>query len=262
MKVFILCGGSGTRLDELGKIIAKPMVRVGNKPLLIHIIENFCIQGFKEFVLCTGHKHKTIENYFLVEKKKYSKINKSKSNQLTVRYDDKKIRFNCEIIFTGHYNGTGGRVKIAYKKLKLKDDIIMTYGDGLSNVNINKLVNFHYKNNAMVTLTAVRPKVRYGVLKIQNNKVVYFDNSNQKKVDVYINGGFFVISKRTINYIQNKNIYWEQQPLEKILKKKKIYAYKHHGYWQSLETLKDQNDLNKQFKQKKILWKYNENRKT
>ncbi len=136
----------------------------------------------------------------------------------------------------------------------MKSDFIMTYGDGLSNVNIKKLVNFHYKNKSKVTLTAVRPKQRYGVLKMQKNKVKFFDNS-KKKSDVYINGGFFVISKEGIKKIRNKNIYWEKEPLSFYLKKKKLYAFKHEGFWKSLDTLKDKNDFNEMINKKIMPWK-------
>lgn len=130
----------------------------------------------------------------------------------------------------------------------------MTYGDGLSNVNINKLIKFHYKNKAKITLTAVRPKQRYGVLKLKNNFVKYFDNSN-KKIDVFINGGFFVISKDCLKKIKNSSIYWEKEPMSYFLKKRKLFAFKHHGFWKSLDTLKDKNEFQEIINSKKIPWK-------
>lgn len=190
MKTFILCGGYGTRLDNLGRIIAKPMAQIGKEPILMHIIKNFFMQGFNDFVLCTGHKHSTINNYFINKNFKYIKVFSKTKKNLFFQYSKKNISFKCNIVFTGINNGTGGRISIAYKKLKLKEDIMMTYGDGLSDVNINKLLNFHNKNKALVTLTAVKPKIRYGFLKIKNQKIKYLDNTNQKKTNVYINGGF------------------------------------------------------------------------
>jgi glucose-1-phosphate cytidylyltransferase len=154
------------------------------------------------------------------------------------------------LIYTGLKTGTGGRIKKAYKKLKLDEDIMMTYGDGLSNVSIKKLINFHYKNNAKVTLTAVKPKERYGILKIKNNKITYFNNEN-KKTDTYVNGGFFVIDKSSINKINNNSTYWEQGPLSFFAKKKQLLAFKHEGFWKSLDTLKDKNDFNNLYKNKK-----------
>jgi glucose-1-phosphate cytidylyltransferase len=258
MKTFILCGGYGTRLDSLGRIIAKPMAHVGKEPILMHIIKNFCIQGFNDFVLCTGHKYLSINNFFLKNKKKNIKILYKSKKNIKFEYSNKEIFFKCNIVFTGKNNGTGGRIKIAYNKLRLNEDIIMTYGDGLSNVNINKLLKFHKHNKSLVTLTAVRPKIRYGFIKIKNKKINYFDNSNQKNSNVYINGGFFIIAKSIIKSIKDKNTYWENEPLEKLIKKKRLFAYKHKGYWQSLDTLKDLNDLNNQIKNNNILWKFNE----
>ena len=253
MKVFILCGGFGTRLDYEGKIKAKPMVMIGNKPILLHIVENFCKQGFDNFVFCLGFKSESITNFFLKKNKKKIKIIKNKKNIKVFKYKDRKFKFTVNLVFTGISTGTGGRILKAYKILKLDEDIIMTYGDGLSNVNIKKLVNFHYKNNSNVTLTAVRPKQRYGVLKLQNNRVKFFDNSKEKS-DVYINGGFFVISKLAINKIKSKKIYWEKEPLSFFLKKKKLFAFKHEGFWKSLDTLKDKNDFNNMIKKNKTPW--------
>ncbi len=254
MKTFILCGGFGTRLDYEGKLKAKPMVKIGNKPILMHIIENFCNQGFKDFVFCLGHKSETISNYFLRENRKFiEKIKKIKNNTYFV-YKKGNINFEGNLSFTGINTGTGGRILRSYKKLKLDEDFIMTYGDGLSNIRIKKLINFHYKKKADVTLTAVRPKQRYGVLKIKQDKVKFFDNSKEKS-DVYVNGGFFIISKAAITKIKNNETYWEKEPLSYFLSKKKLFAFKHEGFWKSLDTLKDKNDFNEMIKKNKRPWK-------
>ena len=218
MKTFILCGGFGTRLDYEGTLIAKPMVRIGTKPILMHIIDNYVEQGYIEFVLCLGYKSNTIINYFLKERKKNIKILFKDKTHIKFEYNNKKNKFYGHLIYTGLNTGTGGRIKIAYNKLKLNEDIMMTYGDGLSNVSIKKLINFHYKNKSKMTLTSVRPKQRYGILKIKNNKIIYFDNSN-KNIDTYVNGGYFVIDKTCIRKIINKNTYWEQEPINFFAKK-------------------------------------------
>ena len=255
MKVFILCGGFGTRLDHEGTLIAKPMVRIGPDPILMHIIKNYHNQGYNDFVFCLGHKSQTIINYFLKEKKIFSKIMKNKKSNIEFTFKSKNLFFKGSLIYTGLKTGTGGRIKKAYNQLNLNEDIMMTYGDGLSNIPIKKLVKFHYKNNSKVTLTAVRPKERYGVLKIKNNKVTHFDNEN-KKADTHVNGGFFVVDKSAIKKIINNNIYWEQEPLNFFTKKKQLYAFKHDGFWKSLDTLKDKNDFNKLFNsRKKSPWK-------
>ena len=140
--------------------------------------------------------------------------------------------------------------------MKLQEDIMMTYGDGLANVPIKKLIRFHYKNKSKVTMTAVKPKQRYGVLKLNRNKVKFFDNSNEKS-DVYINGGFFVIHKDAIKKIKNPKMYWEREPLSYYVKIKKLFAFKHDGFWKSLDTQKDKDDFNQLYKKKfnKLPWK-------
>lgn len=253
MKAFILCGGFGTRLDYEGQLKAKPMVRIGKKPILIHLIESFYEQNIKNFVLCLGYKSETIINYFIKEKKKNIRNLSKKKNHISFKFIDKRMEINISLVFTGIKTGTGGRIFIANKILGLNEDILMTYGDGLSNINIRKLINFHYSNKAYVTLSAVRPKHRYGVLRIKNNMVDQFDNSN-RKVDVYVNGGFFVISKNAVKKIKNKKIYWENEPLNSFIKQKKLFAFKHDGFWKSLDTLKDKNDFNKMYKKKKKPW--------
>ncbi len=232
------------------------MVRIGNDPLLFHIIKNFVDQGFKDFVLCTGHKEETISNFFFKENKNFiiKKYNKSK-NHTFFQYKKKKFKFNCDIIFTGLSTATGGRVKIAYEKLNIKEDFMMTYGDGLANVNLKKLVNFHYKKKGLITLTAVRPKHKYGVLELIGNKVKSFDDSKSKKSNIFINGGFFVISSKALNFIINTETFWENEPLKKSIKLKKVYAFKHEKFWQSVDTLKDLEELKKLFNKKKLLWK-------
>lgn len=253
MKVFILCGGFGTRLDHESRTIAKPMVRIGKEPILYHLIQNFNTQGFNEFVLCLGYKKKTIIEYFLKEKKNYSKVINLKKKKIEIKFLHKDINCKINLIDTGIKSGTGGRLKIAYRSLNLNEDIIMTYGDGLSSLPINKLIKFHKSNNSILTISAVRPKQRYGILKIENNKLKQFDNS-KKKSNIYINGGFHVISSECIQRISSNKIFWEKEPINFYLKKKLIYVYKYDGFWKSLDTLKDKNDFNRLYKEKKFYW--------
>ena len=253
MKAFILCGGYGTRLDYEGKLKAKPMVRIGFKPILIHLIEIFLSQSIDDFVLCLGYKSESIINYFLKEQKKNITNIEKKKNKISFNFKINKKIAKINLVFTGIKTGTGGRILIANKILKLNEDIIMTYGDGLSDINLNKLIKFHYKKKADVTLTAVRPKQRYGVLKINKDRINQFDNSN-KKIDIYVNGGFFVISKKIIKKIKNKITYWENEPLNFCIKNKTLFAYKHNGFWKSLDTLKDKNDFNEMIKKNKKPW--------
>ena len=256
MKTFILCGGYGSRLDYEGSLIAKPMVRIGRQPILMHIINNYHNQGFNDFVFCLGHKSNTIINYFLKENKKKIKILIRKKSYIKFEFKNKKKKFIGNLVYTGLNSGTGGRIRIAYKKLNLNEDIMMTYGDGLANVPIKRLIKFHYNNKSIITMTAVRPKQRYGVLKLNNKKVKFFDNSNEKS-DVYINGGFFVIDKDAIKRIKNAKMYWEREPLTHYIRIKKLYAFKHNGFWKSLDTQKDKDDFNKLYRKnfRKVPWK-------
>ena len=229
-KVVILCGGLGTRIGHETKYKPKPMIKIGKKPIIWHLMKIYQSYGYNDFILSAGYKHKIIERYFRNSKE-----------------------FNIKIVNTGLKTNTAGRILLLKKYIKEKY-FFMTYGDGLSNVNINKLIKFHYKNKAKITLTAVRPKQRYGVLKLKNNFVKYFDNSN-KKIDVFINGGFFVISKDCLKKIKNSSIYWEKEPMSYFLKKRKLFAFKHHGFWKSLDTLKDKNEFQEIINSKKIPWK-------
>lgn len=254
MKIFILCGGFGTRLDYEGTLKAKPMVRIGQQPILKHLLDNFYNQGFNEFVLCMGHKSESIINYFLKENKKNTKVLINKKKYLKIKFNKQKKKFLIDLIYTGKNSGTGGRIKTAYKMLNLNEDIFMTYGDGLSDVKIKKIIDFHYRKKSLTTLTAVKAKQRYGILKINNNRISHFDNS-KKKVETYINGGFFVISKKAIDFINNRKTYWENEPIKKVQRMKKLFAFKHNGFWHSMDTMKDKNDLNELYKKKKFLWK-------
>ena len=224
MKVVILAGGLGTRLSEYTKTIPKPMIKVKGKPLIYHIMKNYAKYGFKDFYIALGYKGHAIKNFF-------------KKNS---------FNWNINLIDTGRKTMTGGRLKRLTKHLK-NETFMMTYGDGLSNVNIKKLINFHKKNKKMVTLTAVRPPARFGALKLRGNSVTYF--KEKSKVDEgWINGGFFVIEPKFLNYIKNDKTFLEKEPLEKVCKKKTLIAYKHDGFWQCVDTKRDLDKLKSIFR--------------
>jgi glucose-1-phosphate cytidylyltransferase len=255
MKTFILCGGLGTRLDNEGMVKAKPMVRIGSKPILRHIIDIYVRYGFYDFVICMGYKAKTIEDYFLKElNKKIIYIKKIKSyNYLKIRINKKIL--NIYLINTGVNSGTGGRLKTAYNKLSLNEDFMMTYGDGLSDIDIKKLHKFHYQSKSFVTATVVRPPFQYGLLKIKNKKVIDFDNEKKTNNTQFINGGFFIISKEAIRFIKNKKDFWEDKPMQSIIKLKKLSAFKHSGNWMCMDTLKDRIRLQKIWFSKNCFWR-------
>ena len=228
MKVVILAGGLGTRLSELTKTIPKPMVKINGKPMLVRIMEHYSKFGFKEFYIAAGYKKNVIKKFF---KNKFQK-------------------WKINIIDTGKKTMTGGRLKRLEKYLK-DETFMMTYGDGLSNINISQLVRFHKKHKKLVTLSAVRPPARFGAIKIKGNLVKYFKEKS-KLDEGWINGGYFVIEPKFLDYIKNDQTYLEREPLEIITKINQLSAYKHNNFWQCMDTLRDKENL------KIILKKLNE----
>ncbi len=223
MKVIILAGGLGTRLSEYTKTIPKPMVKINGETILERIMNHYSKFGFKEFFLALGYKKKIIINHFQKPKFKKWKIN---------------------LIDTGNKTMTGGRIKRLKKYFQKNEDFLLTYGDGLSNINIKKLIKFHYKQKKMVTLTAVRPPARFGALKIKGNTVSYFKEKS-KLDEGWINGGFFVMNQKFLKFIKNDNTFLEREPLEKITNLKQLSAYKHFGFWQCMDTKRDKERLEK-----------------
>ena len=228
MKVVILAGGLGTRLSEYTKKIPKPMVTVSGKPIIYYIMKHYSNYGFKNFVIASGYKQNVIKKYF---KKKI-------------------LNWNIDVVNTGLNSMTGGRLK-RLKKIIGGETFLMTYGDGLSDVNIKRLINFHKKTKSITTLTAVRPTARFGAIKIKGKKVSYF--KEKSNIDEgWINGGFFVMEPKIFNIIKNDKTYLEREPFEILSKKKSLNAFKHYGFWQCMDTLRDKNLLENYFKKKKI----------
>ncbi len=232
MKVVILCGGVGSRLAEETKLIPKPMVKIGKIPIVQHIINYYKYFGLEEFILATGYKKDIIERYY--------KKNKS-----------------VQTIYTGKKTLTGGRLLRLKKYFKKNEFFLLTYGDGLSNLDINKLIIFHKKHNKIATLTAVRPAARFGELKISGNKVRKFQEKQQFNSN-WINGGFFIFNSKIFNYISGDNIMLEREPFKELTKANQLMAYKHSGFWQCMDTLRDKILLSKLWKEKKAPWKKNQ----
>jgi glucose-1-phosphate cytidylyltransferase len=221
MKVIILAGGMGTRIGEYTKTIPKPLITVSGKPILIHIMELYSHYGFKEFYIALGYKGNVIKNYF--DKKKFNK-------------------WKINLVETGKNTMTGGRLKRLKKYFDKDETFMMTYGDGVSNVNLKKLLSFHKKNKKIATLTAVRPPARFGALKISGSKVKYFKEKS-KLDEGWINGGFFVLEPKIFDFIENDQTYLEREPLEKLTKKNQLSAYKHKSFWQCMDTKRDKDKL-------------------
>jgi len=228
MKVVILAGGLGTRISEYTKFIPKPMIRIKRLPILVHIMKHYVKFGFNEFYVAVGYKGNVIKNYFR----------------------NKKFTWKINLIDTGKNTMTGGRLKKLTKYLKEKD-FFLTYGDGLCNVNIKKLLKFHLKNKKLVTVTAVRPPARFGAIKLKGNYVSYFKEKSRMD-EGWINGGYFVISNKFLKLIKGNKTYLEKEPLEKVTKLKQLAAYRHNGFWQCIDSMRDLILINKKIKQKKI----------
>jgi len=228
MKVVILAGGFGTRISEYTKFIPKPMIRIKGLPILVHIMRHYSKFGFKEFYIALGYKGNIIKNYFR----------------------NKKFNWKINLVDTGKNTMTGGRLKRLAKYLK-GESFFLTYGDGLSNVNIIKLLKFHKKNKKIVTVTAVRPPARFGALKLKGNSVSYFKEKS-KMDEGWINGGFFVVSEKFLSFIKNDKTYLEREPLEKVTKLKQLSAYRHNGFWQCIDNMRDLIYINNKIKEKKI----------
>ena len=228
MKVVILAGGHGTRIAEYTKTIPKPMIKVGNKPLIYHIMKHYSKYGYKNFYIALGYKGHVIKKYF---RKNF-------------------FDWNINLIETGKNTMTGGRLK-RLKKILGKDRFMMTYGDGLSNVNLNKLLKFHKRNKKQLTLTAVRPPARFGAIKITGSRVNYFKEKS-KLDEGWINGGFFVIEPEFLKTIKNDKTYLEREPFENLAKKRQLSAFKHHGFWQCMDTKRDKDILDKLLKKRKL----------
>ena len=221
MKVVILAGGFGTRLSEYTKSIPKPMVNINGKPILIHIMDHYSKYGYK------GN---FIKRYFQKNKKT-------------------NYRYKVNLIDTGLKTMTGGRLK-RLKDLLSDETFLLTYGDGVSNVNLKKLLSFHKKNKKLITLTAVRPPARFGAIKILGNKVKTFKEKS-KLDEGWINGGFFVVEPKFLNLIKGDSTFLEREPLESASKKNQLLAFKHHGFWQCMDTKRDKDFLEKNLKKYK-----------
>jgi len=228
MKVVILCGGLGSRLAEETKLIPKPMVKIGKLPIVQHIINFYESYGFQDFILATGYKKEFLERYF-----------------------KKNKRIKC--VFTGKNTLTGGRLLRLKNYFSKDENFFLTYGDGLSNQNLKNLIKFHIKHKKIATLTAVRPTARFGELKIQKNKVKRFQEKPQLK-DNWINGGFFIFNVKIFNYISGDKMMLEREPFLKLTKKNELMAFKHYGFWQCMDTMRDKNVLSELWKEKKAPW--------
>ncbi|HQT58837.1 glucose-1-phosphate cytidylyltransferase [Daejeonella sp.] len=253
MKVVILAGGFGTRLSEMTDLIPKPMVRIGGHPILWHIMQIYAHHGFNDFVIALGYKSELVKEYFL----NYYSVN----SDFTVNLNDgsmeyhhsKKVNWKVTLIDTGLETMTGGRVR------KLKEYIgnspfLLTYGDGVADVNIKELVDFHQSHGKMVTITSVHPAARFGEMEMVNGQVLSFKEKPQTGSG-WINGGFMVLETEFLDLIEGDQTILEREPLEAAAERNELMAYQHEGFWQCMDTIRDRSLLEELWKDKKAPWK-------
>ncbi len=232
MKAVILCGGLGTRISQETYNKPKPMIKIGRIPILEHIINFYIKQNVNEVILLLGYKGKIIRNYF----------------------DKKRFKSKIKFIDTGLNTLTGERLLRAKKQLIKEESFMVTYGDGLCNVNLKRLLNFHYKHKKIATVTAVRPPARFGEIYIKKKNMVKKFVEKPQISSGWINGGFFIFNKDVFKYLSKKQML-EREPLTKLAKTKNLFAYKHHGFWQCMDTKRDHDLLKNMIKKnKKLPW--------
>lgn len=254
MKAVILAGGLGTRISEETSIRPKPMVEIGGKPILWHIMKLYSSHGIDEFIICCGYKGYVIKeyfaNYFLhMSDVTFDMVN----NQMEVhqRYAEP---WKVTLVDTGENTMTGGRLKRVASHLKDEESFCFTYGDGVSDVNITELIAYHQSKNVKATLTATTPPGRFGALAMSNGKVNSFKEKPNGDGGM-INGGFFVLSPSVLDYISDDSTIWEKEPLEKLANEGNLAAYEHRGFWQPMDTLRDKTLLEELWQSNKAPWK-------
>lgn len=242
MKVVILAGGFGTRLSEETETKPKPMVDIGGKPILWHIMKIYSHYGFNDFIICLGYKGYIIKEYFLNYFVHMSDITVNLSDGSTEIHNTYSDPWKVTLVDTGLNTMTGGRIKRVKEYLN-NETFMLTYGDGVGDIDIKELINYHNKNRKYATLTAVQPLGRFGSIEMKNNGLV--DNFVEKPAGDgnWINGGFFVLEPQIFSYISGDETFWEREPLEQLAIDKQLVAYRHHGFWKPMDTLRDKRKL-------------------
>jgi len=254
MKVLILAGGYGTRISEESDSKPKPMIEIGGKPILWHIMKHYSSFGFNEFVILLGYKSYVIKEYFSNYYLHNSDVTIDTAKREMEIHNNYSENWKITLIDTGLDTMTGGRVKRA-KDFIGNEPFMLTYGDGVSDVNIKELLEFHKKNGKKITMTAIQPEGKFGALQIESNNKISSFLEKPKGDGAWINGGFFVCEPSVLDYIQNDSTVFEQGPLETLAKQGELYSFKHEGFWKCMDTLRDKNQLNEMWASGKAKWK-------
>jgi glucose-1-phosphate cytidylyltransferase len=254
VKVVILAGGLGTRISEETVIKPKPMIEIGGKPILWHIMKIYSFHGINDFIVCCGYKGYVIKEYFANYFLHQSDITFDMSKNEMKIHHERAEPWRVTLIDTGEQTMTGGRIKRIKEYLDDGEDFCLTYGDGLANIDITKLIAFHKNHGKAATLSAIYPPGRFGALNIIENQVTSFFEKPRGD-GALINGGFFVLNSKTFDYIQGDNTIWEQEPLNKLASDGELMSFKHEDFWQPMDTLRDKHYLEELWKSEKAPWK-------
>jgi len=254
MKVVILAGGFGTRLSEETTKIPKPMVEIGGKPILWHIMKIYSHFGFNDFIICLGYKGYIIKEYFFNYFMHSCDISIDLFTGKTEFFNNRSENWKVTLVDTGLNTMTGGRIKRIQKFLN-NETFMLTYGDGVGDVNIKELYEFHKSHGKLATVTAVQPSGRFGTLNIDDSNRVLSFKEKPKGDGNWINGGFFVLEPEVIKYIEDDNTTWEKEPIEKLASEGNLLAYKHFGFWKPMDTLRDKNELESLWNSGNAPWK-------
>lgn len=243
MKVLILAGGRGTRLSEETDLRPKPMVEIGGRPILWHIMKIYSYYGFNEFIILTGYKSHMIKDYFVHYYQQYSDITVDMLNNSVEIHRMQTEPWKVTMLYTGQDTMTGSRIKKA-KEYVGNEPFLLTYGDGVADVNIKEIIEAHKKSKKLVTMTAVQPVGRFGALVIKDDNIITSFKEKPKGEESWINGGFFVCEPKVFDYIgEGDNVTFEKEPLEKIAEENQLNAYKHYGFWRPMDTLREKTEL-------------------
>ncbi|WP_135076129.1 glucose-1-phosphate cytidylyltransferase [Terasakiella sp. SH-1] len=254
MKAVILAGGLGTRISEETHLKPKPMVEIGTKPILWHIMKIYSAHGINDFIICCGYKGYIIKEYFANYFLHTSDVTFDMSNNEMEVHNRHAEPWKVTLIDTGEHTMTGGRLKRVADFVKDEDCFCFTYGDGVADIDVTASINFHKEQGAKATLTAVIPPGRFGALEIGGDKINAFQEKPRGDGNM-INGGFFVLSPDVLDYISSDDMSWESDPLNTLAAEGNLAAYKHEGFWQPMDTLRDQNYLHDLWKSGKAPWK-------
>ena len=253
MKVLLLAGGFGTRLSEETDIRPKPMAEIGGKPILWHIMKGYSHYGFNEFIILLGYKGYYIKEYFANYFLHQSDVSIDLSTNVMEVHNNTSEPWKVTLLDTGTDTMTGGRIKRA-KDFIGNEPFLLTYGDGVSDIDLKKLLDFHQEHGRYITMTAVQPEGRFGALETEGNRVESFMEKPRGDGN-WINGGFFVCQPEVLNYIDGDKTVFEQEPLQRLAKEGQLYNYRHHGFWKCMDTLRDKNSLNELWVGGQAKWK-------